>query len=305
MRKRYHRVSTKMDAKLPSRFESLSTFARPCSQCPKLMGLVELWKQSVQNIARNFLAVQRELIEAEAVAHRLKEVIEDLLKRKVKLEEEFESSRLHSSKASMKRRHKPESTSNVKEEVGDMLKKLSGALTISSNLCKKGALDCFDTKRRRSLYSSSSFSSKIQPLPRSHSFHEDWLTHDSDHSEEGGQSEDPSGSQTAVPDENHAELVGSWSSTHSCPQVFANSNPDLSAKLEFLEEERQKLSSDLEKQRLDNLKMRQSLAETLNNLENQNIQFMLAMQDLQIATTEVKKASALQTKLNEVEKWVM
>ena len=47
--------------------------------------------------------------------------------------------------------------------------------------------------------------------------------------------------------------------------------------------------------------MRQSLGETLNNLENHEIQLALAMQDLMVATSEIKKAAKIREQLNQLE----
>ena len=54
-----------------------------------------------------------------------------------------------------------------------------------------------------------------------------------------------------------------------------------------------RLQDKLEKQHLENMKVRQSLGETLNSLENHEIQLALAMQDLMVATSEIKKAAKI------------
>ena len=63
-----------------------------------------------------------------------------------------------------------------------------------------------------------------------------------------------------------------------------------------------RLQDKLEKQHLENTKVRQSLGEVLNNFENQEIQLALAMQDLMVATSEIKKASKMREQLNQLER---
>ncbi len=63
-----------------------------------------------------------------------------------------------------------------------------------------------------------------------------------------------------------------------------------------------RLQDPLEKQHLENMKVRQSLGETLNNLENHEIQLALAMQDLMVATSEIKKAAKIREQLNQLER---
>ena len=63
-----------------------------------------------------------------------------------------------------------------------------------------------------------------------------------------------------------------------------------------------RLQDKLEKQHLENLKVRQSLGETLNSLENHEIQLALAMQDLMVATSEIKKAAKIREQLNQLER---
>ena len=63
-----------------------------------------------------------------------------------------------------------------------------------------------------------------------------------------------------------------------------------------------RLLDKLEKQHLENRKVRQSLGETLNDLESHEIQLALAMQDLVVATTEIKKASTMREQLNQLER---
>ena len=53
---------------------------------------------------------------------------------------------------------------------------------------------------------------------------------------------------------------------------------------------------------MENMKVRQSLGETLNNLENHEIQLALAMQDLMVATSEIKKAAKIREQLNQLER---
>ena len=48
--------------------------------------------------------------------------------------------------------------------------------------------------------------------------------------------------------------------------------------------------------------MRQSLYETLGDLENKDLQLMLAMQDLTIATDEIKRAAAMRQALQTLER---
>ena len=63
-----------------------------------------------------------------------------------------------------------------------------------------------------------------------------------------------------------------------------------------------RLQDQLEKQHLENMKVWQSLGETLNNLENHEIQLALAMQDLMVATSEIKKAAKIREQLNQLER---
>ena len=63
-----------------------------------------------------------------------------------------------------------------------------------------------------------------------------------------------------------------------------------------------RLQEKLEKQHLENLKVRQSLGETLNSLENHEIQLALAMQDLMVATSEIKKAAKIREQLNQLQR---
>ena len=63
-----------------------------------------------------------------------------------------------------------------------------------------------------------------------------------------------------------------------------------------------RLQDKLEKQHLENMKVRQLLRETLNNLENHEIQLALAMQDLMVATGEMKKAAKIREQLNQLER---
>ena len=76
------------------------------------------------------------------------------------------------------------------------------------------------------------------------------------------------------------------------------------AKISSLEEERFKLMQTIEILQSDNLSVRQSLRETLGTLEMKDVQLKLAMQDLGIATSEIKKASELNGKLRTLERYV-
>ena len=49
--------------------------------------------------------------------------------------------------------------------------------------------------------------------------------------------------------------------------------------------------------------MRLSLCETLGDLENKDLQLTLAMQDLFIATDEIKKAASMRLELQKLERW--
>ena len=77
------------------------------------------------------------------------------------------------------------------------------------------------------------------------------------------------------------------------------------AKISSLEEERFKLMQTIEVLQSDNLSVRQSLRETLGTLEMKDVQLKLAMQDLGIATSEIKKASELNGKLRTLERYVL
>ena len=74
------------------------------------------------------------------------------------------------------------------------------------------------------------------------------------------------------------------------------------AKIANLEEERLNLMHTIEILQSDNVSIRQSLRETLGTLEMKDVQLKLAMQDLGIATTEIKKASELNGKLKTLER---
>lgn len=50
--------------------------------------------------------------------------------------------------------------------------------------------------------------------------------------------------------------------------------------------------------------MRLSLQEILGDLENKDLQLMLAMQDLTIATGEIKMATEMRRKLDNLSRWV-
>ena len=51
------------------------------------------------------------------------------------------------------------------------------------------------------------------------------------------------------------------------------------------------------------IQVRQSLYETLGDLENKDLQLTLAMQDLTIATDEIKRAAAMRQALQKLERW--
>ena len=75
-------------------------------------------------------------------------------------------------------------------------------------------------------------------------------------------------------------------------------------KISSLEEERLNLMQTIEILQSDNVSIRQSLRETLGTLEMKDVQLKLAMQDLGIATSEIKRASELNGKLRTLEKYV-
>ena len=106
-------------------------------------------------------------------------------------------------------------------------------------------------------------------------------------------------------DENHTERYRSSVS----PTFSDDSDSDLQlervmAKISSLEEERLNLMQTIEMLQSDNVSIRQSLRETLGTLEMKDIQLKLAMQDLGMATSEIKKASELNGKLRTLEKYV-
>lgn len=74
------------------------------------------------------------------------------------------------------------------------------------------------------------------------------------------------------------------------------------AKISSLEEERLHLMQTIEILQSDNVSVRQSLRETLGTLEMKDVQLKLAMQDLGIATSEIRKASELNGKLRTLER---
>ena len=63
-----------------------------------------------------------------------------------------------------------------------------------------------------------------------------------------------------------------------------------------------RLQDKLEKQHLENLKVCQSLGETRNSLENHEIHLAMAMQDLMVATSEIKKAAKIREQFNQLER---
>lgn len=75
-------------------------------------------------------------------------------------------------------------------------------------------------------------------------------------------------------------------------------------KISSLEEERLNLMHTIEILQSDNVSVRQSLRETLGTLEMKDVQLKLAMQDLGIATSEMKKASELNGKLRTLERYI-
>lgn len=74
------------------------------------------------------------------------------------------------------------------------------------------------------------------------------------------------------------------------------------AKISKLEEERLNLMQTIEILQSDNVSVRQSLKETLGTLEMKDVQLKLAMHDLGIATSEIKRASELNGKLRTLER---
>ena len=113
----------------------------PCSQCKELLEVVELWKQAFRKSANHFLSVQRELIKAEAAAHRLKEIVSD----QYRFDGEWEPSQRHSSK-----RRKGRSESGY-EDPKELQQMLFASLTEASQLCKTGAFNCFETRKQPSV----------------------------------------------------------------------------------------------------------------------------------------------------------
>lgn len=113
----------------------------PCSQCKELLEVVELWKQAFRKSASHFLNVQRELIKAEAAAHRLNEIVSD----QYRLDGEWDTSQRHSSK-----RRKGRSESGY-EDPKELQQMLSASLTAASQLCKTGAFSCFETRKQPSI----------------------------------------------------------------------------------------------------------------------------------------------------------
>lgn len=77
------------------------------------------------------------------------------------------------------------------------------------------------------------------------------------------------------------------------------------SKISSLEEERLNLMETIEILQSDNVSIRQSLRETLGTLEMKDVQLKLAMQDLGVATSEIKKASELNGRLRTLERYLM
>ena len=113
----------------------------PCSQCKELLEVVELWKQAFRKSASHFLNVQRELIKAEAAAHRLKEIISD----QYRFDGEWDASHRHGSK---RRKGRSESCYDDPKELQQLL---FSALTAAGALCKTGAVSCFETRKQPSI----------------------------------------------------------------------------------------------------------------------------------------------------------
>ena len=135
----------------------------PCSQCKELLEVIELWKQAYRKSASHFLSVQRELIKAEAAAHRLGEIVSD----QYRLDGEWDVSQRHSSK---RRKGRSESCYDDPKELQQLL---FAALTAAGGLCKTGAVSCFETRKQPSIRRKD-----VSDSPRSakrHSWNEDSL----------------------------------------------------------------------------------------------------------------------------------
>jgi len=110
------------------------------------------------------------------------------------------------------------------------------------------------------------------------------------------------GTEKSEPTERHRSSVS--------PTFSDASDSDLQlervmSKISSLEEERLNLMQTIEILQSDNVSIRKSLRETLGTLEMKDVQLKLAMQDLGVATNEIKKASDLNGKLRTLERYII
>ena len=133
----------------------------PCSQCKELLEVIELWKQAFRKSASHFLSVQRELIKAEAAAHRLGEIVSD----QYRVDGDWEAQQRHGSK-----RRKGRSECSYDEPL-ELQQMLFAALTAASGLCKRGAVNCFETRKQPSIRSKEA--SNSPKVTKRHSWNED------------------------------------------------------------------------------------------------------------------------------------
>lgn len=292
---------------------SLSTI-RPspptsCPQCEEHVQVINLWKLAVRSVAKSFLSVHKELIKAEAYTNRITELSADFRQDKNRSDVEHEPR--GSIKGAARKKGRSESWS-VEEDAAELLHGLKSALNAATELCRKGAFDCFETKSRPDSQRSSvneegeSFKTAHKRFSLNEAMLSPGIARASKLEVIGKQQSEmvePSiGQRSPHPSDTPiGSQRGSLVSSGSSSDLDVNDHTHILDKLQGLEEERDRLLGEIEKQRLENLKTRQSLAQTWNNLENQNLQLTMALQDLSVATAEIKKASNLQTQLNELE----
>ena len=271
----------------------------------------------MRSVAKNFLAIQKELIKAESYTSRLSEHFVDIHRERVKTDSDQELHKSGTKGSSFTRRKGKSEGLCTEEEPSHLLMCLSKTLREASMLCRKGAVGCFETGTQPAQRGSVKRGGCTGASPKRHSLQELTphrqngpltLSKENEHTFESVDSTLPVREPHPSQDVPHPSQDGSFlinrssvRSSGSSSDGDGNDHTHILEKLRSLEDERDRLLQEIDKQRKENLKTRQSLAHTWNNLENQNIQLAMALQDLSVATSEIKKASNLQTQLNELE----
>ena len=278
----------------------------------------------MRSVAKNFLAIQKELIKAESYTSRLSEHFVDIQREKSRTDSDQELHKSGAKGSSFTRKKGKSEGLCVEEEPPHLLMCLSKTLHEASTLCRKGAVGCFETGKQPANRGSVKRAGCTGASPKRHSLQvltqhrENGSLTPSEENEHMFESVDPTlpvrephpsedvphpSQDVPHPSQDVSFLINRSSvrSSGSSSDGDGNDHTHILEKLRSLEDERDRLLQEIDKQRKENLKTRQSLAHTWNNLENQNIQLAMALQDLSVATSEIKKASNLQTQLNELE----